>query len=104
MSAYLIVRADVEEESRELFDEWYQKEHLPEALSQFKAISAMRGWSDVEPGVHLAFYEFRDLETANHLLKSDLMKSFIKKFDGRWARKVKRTREVFEVKQVLHKN
>ena len=63
----------------------------------------MRGWSDVERGVHLAFYEFPDLIAANNLLSSDLMKEFIKEFDRHWAGKVRRTREVFEVKQLLTK-
>ena len=29
MSAFLIVRAEVEEASREAFDRWYENEHLP---------------------------------------------------------------------------
>ena len=101
MSAYLIVRAAVDEESRTAFDAWYASEHLPDALRDFNGVSAMRGWSEVEPGIHLAFYEFPDLAAANKLLASDLMKDFIKEFDRHWAGKVTRTREVFEVKQFL---
>jgi len=101
MSAYLIVRAEVDEESRTAFDAWYESEHLPDALRDFNGVSAMRGWSEVEPGIHLAFYEFPDLPAANKLLASDLMKNFIKEFDRHWAGKVTRTREVFEVKQFL---
>ena len=102
MTAYLIVRADVEEASREKFDLWYEAEHLPDALRDFRAVSAMRGWSDIERGIHLAFYEFPDLNTANNLLSSDLMKTFIKEFGRHWAGKATRTREVFEVKQSLN--
>ena len=101
MTAYLIVRAEVDEASCEKFDEWYETEHLPDALRDFNSVSAMRGWSDVEPGVHLAFYEFFDLAAANTLLSSDLMNEFIKEFDRHWLGKVVRTREVFEVKQLL---
>ena len=103
MTAYLIVRADVEESSREKFDHWYETEHLPSALQDFKAIGAMRGWSEVEPNIHLAFYEFPDLTTANNLLSSNLMREFIKEFDRQWDGKVTRTREIFEVKQLLKK-
>ena len=103
MTAYLIVRADVEESSRKKFDHWYETEHLPGAIRDFKATSAMRGWSDVEPSIHLAFYEFPDLTAANNLLTSDLMMKFIKEFDRHWAGTVTRTREVFEVKQLLKK-
>jgi hypothetical protein len=101
MPAYLIVRAEVEEDSREGFDHWYESEHLPDALRDFKAVSAMRGWSDVEPGVHLAFYEFSDLAAANAILNSDLIKEFVKEFDRHWEGKVIRTRETFEVKQFI---
>ena len=105
MAAYLIVRAKVNEESREAFDEWYQSEHLPQALQvhhqNFKGTSAMRGWSDVEDNVHLAFYEFPTLAAANKMLGSELMQDFIKEFDKHWKGKVTRTREVFEVKQLL---
>ena len=101
MSAYLIVRAEVEEASREGFDHWYETAHLPDALRDFKAVSAMRGWSDVEPGVHTAFYEFPDLATASALLNSDLIKEFVKEFDRHWEGKVTRTRDVIEIKQVL---
>jgi len=101
MAAYLIVRAKVNEEARQAFDEWYQSEHLPEALQDFKGTSAMRGWSDVEDNVHLAFYEFPTLAAANKLLGSALMQDFIKEFDKHWKGKVTRTREVFEVKQLL---
>ena len=104
MTAYLLVRAEVEKESREGFDHWYQNEHLPSALKEFKdSIGAWRAWSDVEEGVHLAFYEFENLENAHNLLGSDLMKEFIKEFDRHWLGKVTRTRDVIAVKQKLEK-
>ena len=99
MTAYLIVRAEVEEESREGFDQWYEMEHLPDAFRDFKAVSATRGWSDVEPGMHTAFYEFSDLKTANAILNSELIKEFIKEFDRHWNGKVKRTRDILDIKQ-----
>ena len=101
MPAYLIVRAEVEEASRKGFDHWYETEHLPDALRDFKAVSAMRGWSDVDPSVHLAFYEFPNLAAANAILNSDVIKEFVKEFDRHWEGKVVRTRETFEVKQYM---
>ena len=104
MTAYILVRAEVEESSREQFDKWYEMEHLPSAFREFEeSVSAWRAWSDVEDGIHLAFYEFKDLNAAHNLLRSDLMKEFIKEFDRHWAGKVKRTRDVFEVKQSITK-
>ena len=55
MTAYLIVRAEVAEADREAFDHWYETEHLPDALRDFKALSAKRGWSASDPAIHLAF-------------------------------------------------
>ena len=48
MTAYLIVRAEVDPSVREGFDTWYQNEHLPDAVKGFNALSAKRGWSRVE--------------------------------------------------------
>jgi len=101
MTAYLIVRAEVEEASREGFEHWYETEHLPDALRDFKALSAMRGWSDVEPGVHMAFYEFPDLAAADAASNSEEIKELIKEFDRHWDGKVTRKRDVVEIKQKL---
>ena len=104
MSAYLLVRSEVEISSREGFDNWYQNEHLPSSLKEFKdSIGAWRAWSDVEDGIHFAFYKFENLESAHKLLNSDIMKEFIKEFDKHWLGKVTRSRDVFEVKQSLKK-
>ena len=101
MTAYLIVRAEVEESSRRNFDHWYEKEHLSDAFRGFGALSAMRGWSDIEPGIHLAFYEFPNLKSANTILHSAVIKNFIAEFDRHWENKVLRTREVVEIKQSI---
>ena len=101
MAAYLIVRAEVDTSVRDAFDAWYENEHLPDALKAFNALSAKRGWSSVEANVHIAFYEFLDLDTANTLLNSDILKGFITEFDCQWAGKVERTRELVEFSQVI---
>ena len=76
MPAYLIVRAEVDPSVKDAFDAWYEKEHLPDALKAFNALSAKRGWSSVEANVHIAFYEFSDLVAANTLINSDILKGF----------------------------
>ena len=58
MTAWLIVRADVDPEVRDAFDAWYQNEHLPDAVKAFGTVSAWRGWSQVNDNVHVACYEF----------------------------------------------
>ena len=101
MAAYLIVRAEVDSSVRDTFDTWYESEHLPDALKAFNALSAKRGWSSVEANVHIAFYEFADLDAANTLINSDILKGFIAEFDRHWAGKVDRTRELVEFSQVI---
>ena len=101
MAAYLIVEAEVEEESREAFDLWYDNEHLPDAIKAFEAEGAERGWSDVTPGVHIALYKFPNLERARAIASSEAIKTLIAEFDRLWDGKVTRTREVIEIKQKL---
>lgn len=101
MTAYLIVRAEVPAEDHDAFDTWYETEHLPDALRDFQALSAQRGWSELEPNCHLAFYEFPDLAAANAIMESDAIKALIAEFDRCWQDRVKRSREVVEIKQAL---
>ena len=102
MSAYLIVRAEVANpEDRQAFDEWYQKEHMPDATRIFKALASRRGWSDVDPTVHYAFYRFADLARAKAIGDSDEIKGLIAEFDRVWQGKVVRTRDVVEIIQSI---
>jgi hypothetical protein len=101
MTAYLIVRAEVDPSVKSPFDTWYQNEHLPDAFKAFEVISAKRGWSSVDPDVHIAFYEFPDLAAAEALMSSDILREFIAEFDRHWAGKVERTREVVEFSQKI---
>lgn len=101
MKAYLIVRAEVQEDDREAFDHWYETEHLPDAMATFEASSAQRGWSVEIPGVHYAFYEFSDLTRANSVAASDEIKNLITEFDRVWQGRVTRSREIVEISQFL---
>jgi len=101
MTAYLMVRADVPETDREAFDQWYATEHLPQAKAAFGALSAERGWSDVDPGIHIALYELSDLAEARRILASAEIKALIAEFDRVWGGRVKRTRDVVGIGQRL---
>ena len=101
MTAYLIVRAEVAEADRSAFDGWYEAEHLPEAKTLFRAKTACRGWSDVDSGIHIAIYEFPDLEQARNVLASDEIKKLIAEFDRVWQGRVQRSRDVMEVAQIV---
>ena len=100
MSACFIVRAQVADASiREAFDRWYQDEHLPEAMKAFGAKRAWRGWSEMDPSVHLAVYEFDDIAKARAVPGSEAIKPLIAEFDRAWGKKVVRGREVVRVVQ-----
>ena len=99
MAAYLIVRAAVPEADRAKFDQWYQDVHLPEASAVFNAVSACRGWSHDDPGVHFAFYEFPSLAEATAVGDSEAMKNMRADFDRNWQDRISRTREFVEIAQ-----
>lgn len=101
MTAYLIVRAEVPEADRDAFDRWYEEEHLPDAIKAFRALGAWRGWSDVDAGIHMAFYEFPNLAAARAIAGSEAIKGLIAEFDRVWQDRVVRSRDVVERKQML---
>ena len=96
-----IVTAEVEEADREAFDVWYQDEHLREALTAFGAERAWRAWSKIEPSIHYAYYVFSSVEAAALIPSTDALKNLVDKFDKAWDGRVKRTRDVVEVKQYI---
>lgn len=97
-NAIFMVRAEVAQEAdRAGFDRWYAQEHLPDALAKFRATRAWRGWSQTDPAVHYAFYEFPDAARMRAALESPALKELIADFDRDWGTRVKRTREMIDV-------
>ena len=102
MTALLMVRARVDDAAmKEAFDRWYRDEHLPDALKAFKALRAWRGWSDVDPCVHYAWYEFDDLASANAIVGSETLKRLVADFDRAWGDKVARSRDFVAIVQSM---
>jgi len=100
MSGCFMVRAQVADASiREAFDRWYEKEHLPDAMQAFGAKSAWRGWSEVDPSVHYAVYEFDDVAKLRAIPGSEGLKALVAEFDRVWGKKVVRVRESLKVVQ-----
>lgn len=96
--AYFMVRAVVSDPAlRERFDAWYRDEHLPEAGVAFRVESAMRFWSKQDPSVHIAMYGFKDLATAQHSTRPDVIAPLIKAFDDAFPTGVARTRDYLEL-------
>ena len=94
-SAYFVVRATVADPpKREAFDEWYAKEHLPDAVKAFGVKKAWRFWSVSDPALHQAMYEFADQAALDRAMSGDALKALVAEFDRCWP-EVTRTREIF---------
>lgn len=103
MTALFFVRAIVAEADRAAFDRWYETEHLPDAMRAFGTDRARRGWSDADPGIHIAIYEFPTLDRARQIAAKDgsaEIQALIAEFDRVWPN-VTRSREILGVVQEL---
>ena len=102
MTARFIVRAQIVDAAvKDAFNRWYQDEHLPDALKAFNAKRAWRGWSDVDPSVHYAVYEFDDVSGARAIQGSDGLKRLVAEFDRLWGDKVVRSRDIVDAVQAI---
>lgn len=94
-SAFFVVRATVADPAkRQAFDEWYSREHLPDAVKAFGVRKAWRFWSVGDPSLHQAMYEFADQAALDRAMSGDALKALVAEFDRCWP-EVTRTREVF---------
>jgi quinol monooxygenase YgiN len=92
--AFLVVRAIVADAGkRAAFDDWYRREHLPQAMQAFGAEKGWRFWSETDPAAHQATYQFADRAAAEAALNSAGMKALVAEFDRAWPG-IPRTREV----------
>jgi hypothetical protein len=102
MTAYLIVRAVVTDPAdRAQFDHWYRTEHLPDALKALNALSAMRGWSALDPSVHTAYYRFNTVDDVHAIVDAAAIKHLIAEFDRVWGNRVVRTRDILPIADEL---
>ena len=102
MPAWLVVRAVVPDTAdRADFDRWYRTEHLPDALRDFAARAAWRGWSKTDPAMHCACYRFDSVAAAEAATSGDAIKALVAEFDRCWGSRVTRTREILDVADEL---
>jgi hypothetical protein len=95
----LTVRSTVADASkRKAFDEWYAKEHLPDAVKSFGAEKAWRFWSVTDPSQHLATYQFADMASLEKAMASSDMNRLVADFDRDFPG-IPRTREVTALAQ-----
>lgn len=93
-SAYFVVRAAVADPAkRKAFDEWYSREHLPDAAKAFGVSKARRFWSLTDRSLHVAMYEFADQAALDRAIGGEALKTLVAEFDRCWP-EVTRTREM----------
>jgi len=94
MSTFFIVRATVSDPAqRAAFDSWYRDDHLPWAIKAFGAQKAWRFWSETDPGVHIAQYQFADRAALDRGTAPAIIKPLVADFDRVWPG-IPRTREI----------
>jgi hypothetical protein len=94
MPTFFIVRATVADPAeRAAFDRWYAQEHLPDAVKTFGAQKAWRFWSETDPAVHQATYQFADRAALDRGTAPEKMKRLVADFDKAWPA-IKRSREI----------
>jgi hypothetical protein len=98
-SAFFVLRATVTDPAkRNVFDQWYRNEHLPDATRSWGVKKAWRFWSLTDPSLHQATYEFSDEAALDRAMKGDDLKRLVANFNRDWS-DVKRTRESFVLAQ-----
>ena len=86
-AAIFVVRSTVADPAkRKAFDEWYHREHLPDAVKAFGVKRAWRFWSVSDPSSHQA--------TLDRATSGEALKPLVSEFDRCWP-EVTRTREIF---------
>jgi hypothetical protein len=93
-AAFYVIRATVADPGkRREFDEWYHREHLPDAAKVLGAVKAWRFWSVSDPSLHQAMYQVVDQAKLERAIGSEVNKKLVAEFDRAWP-EVTRTREI----------
>ena len=85
---------------RAAFDDWYGKEHLPDAVKTFGAQRAWRCWSEADPAVHQATYQMADRAALDRAVNGEGMKRLVADFDKAWPG-IPRQREILRLVEEL---
>src|SRR5260370_32912679 len=84
-AAYFVVRATVADPAkRKAFDDWYHREHLPDAVKAFGITKAWRFWRVSDPPVHQARYELPDQAALDRATSGEEPKTLVAGFDRCW--------------------
>ena len=89
-----IVKATITKDKEEVFNGWYNEEHIPQFL-QFKgAVSARRykAFMGEDKYQYIAVYELQDEATFRRLMESDHMKTLKADYDAKFGSVSERAR------------
>ncbi|WP_147366917.1 hypothetical protein [Aurantiacibacter zhengii] len=95
MTAQLMVKSTlIDPNARDAFDQWYGEDHLPQAARAFSPSRCWRAWSDQDPTIHYAFYEFAEPSQIADMMASRTFADLVDDFSQKWDGKVIRVRDV----------
>ena len=80
----LIIMARVAPKDEDIFNRWYNEDHLPKALERFPGVLSGRRYkiTDGEDEYqYLAFYEYESHEKMIQAASSDAMKQLVKEYN-----------------------
>jgi antibiotic biosynthesis monooxygenase (ABM) superfamily enzyme len=80
----LIIMASMTPEKEEVFNRWYNEEHLPKALERLPGILSGRRYKIIEGEEKhrfMAMYEFESYEALESAYKSDQIKQLIREYN-----------------------
>lgn len=104
MPAHLLVRSVVPDvQDRTAFDRWYGEDHMAEAIRVFAPARCWRSWSEIDPAVHYAFYEFEAVEDVQAMMATAAFAAMVDDFTRTWDGKVTRARDVIHSVQLVEK-
>jgi antibiotic biosynthesis monooxygenase (ABM) superfamily enzyme len=86
-TALFTVKATIAPEREQAFNEWYNREHVPD-VSKFKGVISARRYKTILPEdrfQYMAVYEFESEETLRRFLESEHLTWLRKEYDAHFG-------------------
>lgn len=93
MTSTLCVTSTVDPSVLDDFNDWYQREHIPDARRLLQGVRKVTRWRSLTtPNQVTTVYEFESADEVHAALNGDGIKTLIAEFDRLWSGKVERDR------------
>jgi len=96
-TALFTVKATIRPDREQAFNEWYNREHVPDVF-KFKGVVSARRYKVILPEdkfQYMAVYEFESEATLQQFLKSDHMTWLRSEYDAHWGGASERQRAAY---------